>query len=550
MLMVTLRFVLALALLAPAAMAQQPGNCAPGTAEADLDINDVHARVFNGGNLFYGNTTVNGDGYLVPKSTGNSPLFNTELWIGGKVDGALRVAGASYDRFEFWPGPIPEDGSAPADCYRYDRIYVVSRGDVARYRETGIATDDLRDWPAELGAPVLDGDGVEGNYDLAGGDEPAISGEQMAWWVMNDAGNEHRQTGSPPIGLEVRVSAFAVPSTQLALHQATFYRYEVTYRGEQPFDSAYVALFSDSDLGDASDDYVGSDTTLDMGFTYNAREEDVVYEVPPAMGVKVLRGPVGLPNGQDDDGDGDVDEPGERLGLTAFSCYSDHVLPTVFSDEGFYNCMRGRWFNGDPITVGGLGHGEGEGKTTIALPGDPVAGQFWSEENAYPDGTSNHAFDRWFTVVTGPFRMEPGDTVEIVFAIPFARGADRLDSVVKLRHAARYVQNAYDLGALDPQPLAGAPPPEPLHEVALSRPFPNPFREEAALTLTVPERTGPLRLAVFDVLGREVAVLAEGTLAPGEHALTLDGAGLPSGLYLVRLETGRQTETVKLLHVE
>ena len=542
-------FLLALVLLVPAVAAQETGDCAPGTADAYLDVNDVRARLFNTGSLFWRGSEPAVAQYFVPKATERAPIFAESVQFAGKVDGEVRAATGAFHSNDYWPGPLGEGGTPPEDCASYDRIYLVGRGDIEQYDETGIATDELRDWPADLGAPVIDGDGVEGNYDLAGGDRPAISGEQMAWWVMNDAGNEHRHTGSPPVGLEVRVSAFATPSTRPALHQATFYRYEITYRGSQPLDSAYVALWSDSELWSGSD-FVGSDTTLDLGFTYDSREGGGPYGVPPAVGVKVLRGPVGLPNGRDDDGDGEVDEPGERLGMTAFSCYLRTVLPMILNAAGLYNCMRGRWSNGDPITVGGYGHQSGEVVTTIALPGDPVTQQFWSEERAFPGGGNNEGFDRHFTVVTGPFRMEPGETEEVVFAIPFAQGTDRLDSVARLRDAARYVQNAYDLGALDSQPLAGAPPTEPLHEVALARPFPNPFRDAATLTLRVPEHAGPIHLAVYDVLGREVAVLADGVLPPGEHALTLDGAGLPSGLYLVRLEAGRQTETIKLLHVE
>ena len=540
---------LVLLLLLPTAAAQQVGDCALGTAEKVLDINDVRAHVFNGGNLFYGNVTTNGNGYLVPKATGNSPIFASQFWVGGKVEGELRMAASMYDRFEFWPGPLDAAGNPPADCTAYDRIYRVSRGDVARYYATGEATDDLRDWPAHLGAPVIDGDGVEGNYNLAGGDQPAIVGEQMAWWVMNDAGNEHRWSRVSPVRIEARVSAFAAPSTVPALHQATFYRYRLTYRGEQPLDSAYVAVYTDTDLGDASDDYIGSDTTLHMGFGYNARDVDGVYGTPPAIGFKVVRGPVGLPNGRDDDGDGMVDEPGERLGMTAAPCYAKWLMPNGAAEV--YHCMRGVWPDGSTMNEAGTGYRVDGPVTVFSFPGDPVSGAFWSEENIDGQGTSTPTGDRMFTIVTGPFRMEPGDEQEVVFAVPFARGEDRLDSVVKLRQAARYVQNAFDAGALDPRPVPGLPwAPSLPSAYGLSRPYPNPFRDAATLTLTVPEHAGALRVSVFDVLGREVAVLADGVLTPGEHALTLDGAGLPSGLYLVRLETGRQAETLKLLHVE
>ena len=55
--------------------------------------------------------------------------------MGGRVDGELRVAGATYSDFEFWPGPLdPATGRPvnPADCSAYDRIWKVSRGDVLR----------------------------------------------------------------------------------------------------------------------------------------------------------------------------------------------------------------------------------------------------------------------------------------------------------------------------------------------------------------------------------------------------------------------------------
>ncbi|MEM1043886.1 MAG: T9SS type A sorting domain-containing protein [Bacteroidota bacterium] len=537
-------------------MAQATGDCLPGTAEADLDVNDVRARLFNGGNLFFGNQTVSGAGYLVPKASGVSPIFNTELWVGGQVDGELRAAGAFYSSFEFWPGPLDEAGNPPADCSVYDRIFVVSRGDVARYLETGEATADLRDWPVELGAPVLDGDGVEGNYNLGGGDEPAISGEQMAWWVMNDAGNtndvdDRTFLDHTPLYLEVQVSAFAVPAVERALDQATLYRYRLHYKGRVPLDSAYVGWWSDVDLGDASDDYVGADTTLDMSFVYNQSEVEPIYGIPPAAGTQLLQGPIGLSNGRDDDRDGIIDETGERLGVTSSACYFDNNPLGPNWDVSVYNCLRGRWFGGSTINQGNWGYFSEGSVTTFGFPGDPVSGAYWSAENADGEGTSLFGGDFWMSAFSGPFRLEPGETEEIVFAIPFAQGTDRLDSVVQLRQAARFLQNAYDLGFFDPQRVGAVPEPDPLPDAfALSQPFPNPFGASASLTLRVPEDAGPARLSVLDALGREVAVLADGVLPPGERSFTLDGSGLASGVYLVRLATARQSETLRVVHAE
>jgi hypothetical protein len=183
------------------------------------------------------------------------------------------------------------------------------------------------------------------------------------------------------------------------------------------------------------------------------------------------------------------------------------------------------------------------------LPGDPVEQACWSMEEMC-GGYADQPYDQRFMLSSGPFRMEPGDVQEIIFAIPFTQGADRLDSVVKLREAARYLQRAYDLGLFEPQRVRPAPTePPPPQDFAL-RAFPNPFASSASVELTVADGAGALRLAVYDVLGREVAVLADGVLAPGEYPFALDGDALPAGVYFVRLATGRQTESLTLVHID
>jgi len=77
---------------------------------------------------------------------------------------------------------------------------------------------------------------------------------------------------------------------------------------------------------------------------------------------------------------------------------------------------------------------------------------------------------------------------------------------------------------------------------------PNPFRDDARLTLEVAE-TQAVRVAVYDALGREVALLHDGALAPGrDHTFTLAGADLPGGVYVVRAtgEAFSDTRTVTL----
>ncbi len=67
--------------------------------------------------------------------------------------------------------------------------------------------------------------------------------------------------------------------------------------------------------------------------------------------------------------------------------------------------------------------------------------------------------------------------------------------------------------------------------------YPNPSAGTATVALTLVEPS-EVRIVVYDVLGRAVAVLHAGPLGVGEHALAFDAAGLPAGVYLVRAEGG------------
>ncbi len=545
--------LLATSAFAPAALAQTaptPGTCTTGAAEAVLRPGQVEAAVFNTGTLFFGNARTNGDGYLVPRATGKSPMFAASLWLGGKVGGELRVAGSRYTNFTFWPGPLDAATGRPvnqASCAAYDRIYRVSRADVAAYQSTGITTADLRDWPAALGAPVLDGDGNPSNYDLARGDRPRLRGDDVAWWLMNDVGNAHTALMTPPMGVEARVEAFGFDAAPL--NTTTFYRYTLTNRTAAALDSVYAGLFTDPDLGDATDDYIGTDTTEGMGYVYNADNTDDLpagYGVaPPAVGFQVVSGPVGLPNGRDDDRDGMVDESGERVGLHASAYFnaSVNVQPaSPTSGVQYYNYLRGLWRDGSAIRSFGDGYGQTQGPVTrYVYPGDPVAGTFWSEVNNGTPTPLNAPGDRRMLVSTGPFRLAPGASETVVFAVPYARGTSNLDSVTRLRALARTVRTAY---ATTIEPTAAAEP-SPL-ALTLSRPFPNPTSGRAVVRYEMPAGTR-LRATLLDVLGREVAVLADGPTAAATGEFVVDGARLAPGVYRVRVVVPAGEQVLQLV---
>jgi len=99
-------------------------------------------------------------------------------------------------------------------------------------------------------------------------------------------------------------------------------------------------------------------------------------------------------------------------------------------------------------------------------------------------------------------------------------------------------------------------------ESGIAQNYPNPFNPTTTLLYTVagvvapsgafpsgaegPE-AGHVRLAVYDLLGREVAVLVDEQKQPGEYTATWDAHGMASGVYFYRLIAGGACETKKML---
>ena len=91
------------------------------------------------------------------------------------------------------------------------------------------------------------------------------------------------------------------------------------------------------------------------------------------------------------------------------------------------------------------------------------------------------------------------------------------------------------------------PPPVP-EAIRLEENYPNPFSAHTTIRYEIPQRSF-VRLEVFDVLGRRVAVLAEGVFQGGFHEARFDAAHLPSGLYAVRLQSGSRLVTRTMLRI-
>ncbi len=97
------------------------------------------------------------------------------------------------------------------------------------------------------------------------------------------------------------------------------------------------------------------------------------------------------------------------------------------------------------------------------------------------------------------------------------------------------------------RPTATASGPELPDAARLAGAYPNPFSSTATVSYEL-ARPGPVRLVVYDALGRAVATLFEGNRPAGSHRAVFDASALPPGLYLLRLRTEHASVAMPLVH--
>jgi hypothetical protein len=92
------------------------------------------------------------------------------------------------------------------------------------------------------------------------------------------------------------------------------------------------------------------------------------------------------------------------------------------------------------------------------------------------------------------------------------------------------------------------PRPQPQPVLGFAQAYPNPFSANTTIRYRLPQ-TMHVRLAVYDVLGREVALLVDEPQEGGTYEVPFEGADLPPGVYLYRIAMDhlRFTRTMTLL---
>jgi hypothetical protein len=80
----------------------------------------------------------------------------------------------------------------------------------------------------------------------------------------------------------------------------------------------------------------------------------------------------------------------------------------------------------------------------------------------------------------------------------------------------------------------------------LEQNYPNPFNPSTIIRYTLEKQTY-VQLKVYDMLGKEVAILVEGEQKSGLHEVSFSAEGLSAGVYIYRLRSGERTESRKMI---
>lgn len=385
-----------------------------------IDANALEMFVTNVGNFAYDKTASRGrnDGLYFPRGTSLHCIYDAGIWIGAKVHDSTRIAVAEYST-EFTTGPMKE-GKAQSDRGEF-KVYKIKRGDDA-------TNPDYANWPTNHGAPV----------DSAG--KPAIQGDQMTWSVCNDADKARHANNAgktDPLGVEIQQSTFAYARGG-PLGNAIYLKFKIINKGFNRLDSTYISIWSDPDLGEESDDKVGCDTALSLGYCYNDGADPLYGAAPPAVGFDFLQGPkdsTGLL--RDTANVSGVKYPyWKNLPMTSFNRYINGTDPQ--SRAQTYSYMKGLNSDGTPVIDPTTNQ-----VSKFVTSGDPVTGTGWLDPSPA---------DKRLMMNTGPFTMNPGDTQEVVAAVIVGQGTDPINSISALKFNDKGVQAVFDLNFRIPNP--------------------------------------------------------------------------------------------------
>lgn len=538
-----------------------------------LQTNNLNVAVSSDGIISYDRYTfVQGYAGLIWPVSSNQRLtmdYAAGLWIGAKVGPSreLRTA-ASLHSSHYSPGNIPVIGQVPPTSVCSDprlKLYTISLDDpnffnggyrikVAGNRNYTINYDSWAAWPVDLGAPYVEVNGIPGYQPELNGDRPGIwhttaRPNELMFTVYIDytncTGGLHASEislpgGTLPLGVEVQQLTFSFSDSPY--RDMYFSKWRIINRSSLNWDSVYIALVDDADIGNGEDDAAGCDTTRDLGFIYNFDNNDVDYgNAPPALGYRILQSPMRFTgNNQDTAKLPYGNYTGYKLtGMSAYNVFTNSAGGCYGDPDNAvtaFNFLRGKDGCGNTMTNWVTGY-----PTRYRFSGNAVFRMGWYDSTAG---------DRRQVLSCGPFSMPSGTEQFLVTGTVLDRSVNNNESVRSVLTASDNAKTFYN------NSFGGTPigitqtSTEVPVRFSLEQNYPNPFNPATTIRFTVmpnaKSQMSKVELRVYDAIGRSVAVLLNDRLAAGTYSFEWDASNYPSGIYFYELKTEGFTQTKKM----
>ncbi len=513
----------------------------PPPTSVTLEKNNIRSRVWSNG-VFNKGIINYMPGFEWPKETGKYAVYTSGFNIGAYVNGELRLATA-YDEGEYSPGYCINNTFYTDSRFK---LYKVSSGD--NYS----SNPDWIDWAhmVPYGAPYTDVNNsgfYEYTIDIPGVKDAA----QTIFLCMTDGNTSLHQNEFPvygktlPLYAEVHLTAWVYDSPGLTDIQ--FLRWVVINKNISAWDSTLLSIIAETQIGNPDDDFIGYDTSRNMGFAYNEDNDDnggsnTYGPNPPAFAMQLLNCST------------------LSVDLKAFSYFIPCVCGTLCEMYPTNSIETYRFLSGvkkdlTPWVIPGT---KPPITTKFVYAGNPEAGTGWN----YSNGRINNCggsltgglilpgivSDTRFIISTSPpnGRMNPGDTSVVQIAQFMRRGSNNLSSVTGLNYIADAVyklcQNGFVIGI---NPLSNEVP----NKFNLYQIYPNPFNPETKIIFDLP-KSGNVTLKIYDVLGREVTTLINEKLNAGIYSVDWDASNFPSGVYFCKIESENLAKTIKMLMIK
>lgn len=368
-----------------------------------IDANNIGIYISNFGIVGQNNETGNSGCWWPASYPLETYIFGAGMWIGGLVDTAFTVSGddttfyfdtlvsCGYNPQSGTTEFVPGDGSdnpSPYDDYSF-KVYL---------------SDEL-DYPIDSTLSQLD-----------------------SYCSMNEMDeSSHFSLENKPLGLVVE--QFTYEFSSLILADVFFIRLNVINTTEKRIRQAYISYNVDSDIGneadDAANDLLGFIVEEDIGYQFQLEDEAGWTNSPGVIGWTYIQGPVATDT-VDIYHDGlKMIYPGDSLGMTSFRYFT--IATDPFTKQKRY------------LAMAGYDH-------TDFNPLNPEASytpfpSWGTGVDGYPGETEDSVLgaDKRFLISSGPFDIQPYDTVELVVA--FAIKSDPNQMVATLDAAKNWWKN-------------------------------------------------------------------------------------------------------------